>query len=275
MENVEQPTESTEQTATPVETEPTAQEQGESGQEGTELTAEQQAEASKKAEAEKATQRQSAFDKRIARMNWEKNEALREAQALREKYAHQEQQAKAEPQLHDFDSVEDFAKALTKFEQDKSEQDQNSRFEQQRSEQMRQAQAMKVDTAEAEFQKSHADYPQVVGSLISISGGQLPEHLGAAVLELGDDAPAVLYELGKDPVDYVDLLNMSPMHQLMKLGEVRASLKNNPKPPNVPNLPKPVELTQGKANTAKKNPLSMDDTNATAYIKSLQKKGSK
>lgn len=258
MDNIEQSAESTEQTTTPVEAEQTAQEQGESGQEGIELTEEQQAEATKKAEEEKADRNQKAIDARFAKITREKHEALREAQTLREKYASQEQRALSEPELHDFDSIEDYANALTKFQHDKAEQGVNARIEQQRNDQLRQAQAMKLDTAEAVFQKSHADYAQVVGSLISISGGQLPEQISSAMFELGDDAPAVMYAIGQDPVDFVDLLNMSPSQQLMKLGEVRASLKNNLKTPKTPNAPAPVTPTQGKANT-KTNPYKGSD----------------
>ncbi|WP_151805889.1 hypothetical protein [Acinetobacter bereziniae] len=257
MDNIEQTAENTDQPTTPVETDQLDQSQGDGGSD-VELTEEQQAEAAKKAEEEKAAHRQKAIDQRIAKITREKHEAIREAQALREKYAAQEQKALTEPQLHEFESIDDYAKALSKYQEDKANQNYQSQFEQQRNEQMRQAQALKLDAAEAEFQKSHTDYAQVVGNLVNISGGQLPEQLGAAVLELGDDAPAVLYEIGKDPVDFVDLLGMSPTHQLMKLGEIRASLKNNPKTPKIPNNPAPVSPAKGATNS-KKDPYKGSD----------------
>ncbi len=256
MENTEQSTETTEQTTPPVETEQSEQTQGDGSE--TELTEEQQAEAAQKAEDEKAAQRQSAIDKRIAKITWEKNEAIRKAQELEQKYAAQEQKSLAEPQLHDFDSIEDYAKALSKYQEDKANQNYQSQFEQQRNEQMRQAKALKLDAAEAEFQKAHPDYQRVVGSIVHISGGELPEQLSLAVLELGDAAPAVLYEIGKDPVDVVDLLNMSPVEQLMKIGEIRASLKNNPKTPKIPNNPAPVSPAKGATNS-KKDPYKGSD----------------
>ena len=147
--------------------------------------------------------------------------------------------------------LEDYAKALSKYQEDKANQNYQSQFEQQRNEQMRQAKALKLDAAEAEFQKAHPDYQRVVGSIVHISGGELPEQLSLAVLELGDAAPAVLYEIGKDPVDVVDLLNMSPVEQLMKIGEIRASLKNNPKTPKIPNNPAPVSPAKGATNSKK------------------------
>ena len=97
-----------------------------------------------------------------------------------------------------------------------------------------------------------------MGSLVHISGGELPEQLSRAVLELGDAAPAVLYELGKDPVDIVELLDMSPTQQLMKLGEIRATLKNSPKNPKIPNAPAPVNPPKGGANS-KKDPYKGSD----------------
>lgn len=258
MENTEQPIETAEQTTAPVETEQSEQAQGDGGSE-VELTEEQQTEAAaKKAEEEKAAQRQKTLDQRFAKLTWEKNEALRKAQELEQKYAKHEQSAQAEPQLHEFDSLEEYAKALSKYQQDKAEQNYLSKYEQQRLDQVRQAQAIKLDAAEAEFQKSHADYAQVVGSLVNLSGGQLPDQLGMAVLELGDDAPAVLYEIGKDPVDFVELLGMSPTHQLMKLGEIRATLKNSPKTPKIPNTPPPVNPPKGGANS-KKDPYKGSD----------------
>ena len=261
MDNIEQTTEATEQTAAPGETEHQQDEQSQGG-DGTsqvELTEEQQAEAAaKQAEDEKAAQRQAALDKRFAKLTWEKNEAIRKAQELEQKYAKQEQSSQAEPQLHEFDSIEDYAKALSKYKEDKVKQDYQSQFEQQRVEQLRQAQALKLDAAEAEFQKGHADYQQVVGNLVNLSGGQLPNELGNAVLELGDDAPAVLYEIGKDPVEFVELLGMSPTLQLMKLGEVRATLKNSPKTPKIPNTPAPVSPAKGVTNS-KKDPYKGSD----------------
>ena len=257
MDNTEQSTEVTEQTTTPVEAEQSEQSQGESGSE-VELTEEQQAEAAKKAEEEKAAQRQSKFDKRINQLTWEKNEAIRRAQELEQKYAKHEQTAQTEPQLHEYDSVEEYAKALSKYQSDKAKHDVQSQFEQQRIDQMRQAQALKLDAAEAEFQKSHADYQQVVGNLVNLSGGHLPDEMGMAVLELGDDAPAVLYEIGKDPVDFVELLGMSPTLQLMKLGEIRATIKNSPKTPKVPNNPAPVNPSKGVTNS-KKDPYKGSD----------------
>lgn len=257
MEDLEQTTDNTEQTTTPVETEQSEQPQGGDGSE-VELTEEQQAEATQKAEEEKAAQRQSAIDKRIAKITWEKNEAIRRAQELEQKYATQEQKSLSEPQLHEFDSIDDYAKALSKFQEDRAKQNYQSQFEQQHKEQMRQAQALKLDAAEADFQKTHTDYEQVVGNLVNISGGQLPDQLGAAVYELGDDAPAVLYAIGKDPVDFVELLSMSPTHQLMKLGEIRASLKNSPKTPKIPNAPAPVNPPKGGANS-KKDPYKGSD----------------
>ncbi|WP_336948638.1 hypothetical protein [Acinetobacter junii] len=257
MENTEQSTEITEQATTPVEVEQPEQNQGESGSE-VEPTEEQQVEAAKKAEEEKAAQRQKAIDQRFAKLTWEKNEALRKAQELEQKYANQEKSAQSEPQLHEFDSIEDYAKALSKYQENKAKQSFQSQFEQQRVEQLRQAQAIKLDAAEAEFQKSHADYQHVVGNLVNLSGGQLPEQLGAAVLELGDDAPAVLYQIGKDPVDFVDLLGMTPTQQLIKLGEIRATLKNSPKTPKIPNTPPPVNPPKGGANS-KKDPYKASD----------------
>lgn len=256
MDNTEQSTEITEQTTPPVETEQSEQTQGDGSE--TELTEEQQAEAAKKAEEEKAAQRQKAIDQRFAKLTWEKNEAIRKAQELEQKYAKQEQSTQSEPQLHEFDSIEDYAKALSKYQENKAKQSFQSQFEQQRVEQLRQAQAIKLDAAEAEFQKSHADYQHVVGNLVNLSGGQLPEQLGAAVLELGDDAPAVLYQIGKDPVDFVDLLGMTPTQQLIKLGEIRATLKNSPKTPKIPNTPAPVNPPKGGANS-KKDPYKASD----------------
>ncbi|WP_109439829.1 hypothetical protein [Acinetobacter haemolyticus] len=260
MDNIEQTTETTEQTSTPGEVEQQVeQQQGEEGNSQVELTEEQQAEAAaQKAEEEKAAHKQSAIDKRIAKLTWEKNEALRKAHELEQKYASQAQSVVKEPQLHEFDSIDEYAKAVSKYQEDKVRQDYQNQQEQQRTEQLRHAQAVKLEVAEAEFQKAHPDYLRVVGSLVQISGGELPEQLSMAVLELGDAAPAVLYEIGKDPVDVVELLDMTPTQQLMKLGEIRATLKNNPKTPKIPNAPAPVNPAKG-GTSSKKDPHSGSD----------------
>lgn len=260
MDNTEQTNDTTEQTAasSEVEQQQVEQPQGDEGSNQVELTEEQQAEAAKKAEEEKTAQRQSAVDKRIAKLTWEKNEALRKAQELEQKYASQAQSAVKEPQLHEFDSIDEYAKAVSKYQEDKVKQEYQNQYEQQRAEHLRQAQAVKLEAAEAEFQKAHPDYLRVVGSLVQISGGELPEQLSMAVLELGDAAPAVLYELGKDPVDVVELLDMTPTQQLMKLGEIRAALKNNPKTPKIPNAPAPVNPAKG-GTSSKKDPHSGSD----------------
>lgn len=258
MEDLEQSIESTEQTNTGVESEEQSEQSQGDGESEVELTEEQQVEASKRAEEERAVHRQKTIDQRFAKLTWEKNEAIRKAQELEQKYAKHEQSNFVEPQLHDFESIDDYVAALSTYQENKVEQSYNMRLEQQFNEQLRQAQFIKLDTSETEFQKLHADYPLVVKSLVDLSGGELSEHLSSVVLELGNEAPAVLYEIGKDPVEFVELLNMSPMHQLMKIGEVRASLKNISKTPKIPNAPTPVSPIQGRANT-KKDPYKGSD----------------
>lgn len=259
MDNIEQTTETTEQTSTPGEVEQhVEQQQGNEGSE-VELTEEQQAEATaKQAEEEKAAQRQAAIDKRFAKLTWEKNEALRKAQELEQKYAKHEQSSKAEPQLHEFDSIDDYAKAIREYQSELAKKEYHDQYEQQRIEQMRQAQSVKIDAAETEFLKTNPDYNNVVSNLVNLTGGQLPEELSVAVLELGSDAPAVLYEMAKDPADVAELLDMSPTQQLMKLGEIRATLKNSPKTPIIPNTPAPVSPAKGVTNS-KKDPYKGSD----------------
>lgn len=225
--------------------------------EGT-ATPESEAEAKKKVEEERHKKRQAAIDNRFAKLHYEKKEAERQAQALREKYESQEQSSLKEPQLHDYDSIDEWSKALGEYQVKKAEKEVTSRFEQQRTEQQQMAQQVKLEAAETEFQKTNPDYQRVVGGLVSLSGGQLSQQLSSVILELGDEAPAILYELAKEPEDCIDLLNASPTMQLLKLGEIRASLKNAPKIPKIPNAPAPVTLTQGKANT-KKDPYKGSD----------------
>ena len=239
------------------------------GAEQSEASAQQKAEQESR---ERDAKRKSAVEQRFAKMTWEKNEALRELQELRQKYASQEQQHLQEPSLYDFDSIDDYSKAMAEFQEKKAEQNFQGRFEQQQAEQQRHAQTLKLESAETAFHKQHADYYNVVGNLVGLSGGQLPEQLSAAIFELGQEAPAILYEIGKDPVECIELLNMPPNLQWMKLGEVRASLKNTTTPPKVPNAPAPVSPVTGKANV-KKNPLEMGDGDAVNYLKSLRKKG--
>ncbi|RZF53685.1 hypothetical protein EXE30_06835 [Acinetobacter halotolerans] len=211
----------------------------------------------KKEEAAQA-KRQSAIDRRFAQLTWEKNEAIRKAQALEQQYGKPEELK--EPSMQDFDSIADWQNALSTYLTQKAEQDTAKRFEQQRQEQFQIAQAAKLETAEAEFAKTHPDYQNRIGGLVHYAGGELPQHLSDAVFELGDDAPAVLYELSKDPTDVMDLINLSPMAQLIRIGEVRASIKNNPKPtPKAPQIPQPVSLAQSKSN-AKKDIHKMSDS---------------
>lgn len=272
MEDIEQTTHATEQhTAPSDETQNAKQTQGDGGSE-VELTEEQkQAESAKKAEETRAAEQQSAIDRRFAKLTWEKNEAIREAQALREKYVAQEQKSLVEPEVHDYESIDDFKKALSDFYKTQTAQDYQSQFENQRQQQVRQAQQIKLESAEVEFEKAHPDFTQRVSTLVQLSGGELPQQLNIAALDLGEDAPAVFYEICKDPADVINLLEMTPNQQLMKLGEVRATLKNSPKTPKIPNIPPPINPANGKPSNGKKNPLSMSDTEATAYIKSLRK----
>ncbi|MFW2078826.1 hypothetical protein ACG94X_14115 [Acinetobacter sp. ULE_I010] len=258
MENIEQPAEDTTLPNTAIESEQVADQSQGDGDSEVELTAEQQAEATQKAETEKATQRQNAIDKRINKLTWERNEAFRKAEALEAKYGAVNQANLKEPQLHEYESVEDFAKAVVQYQKTAAERGMENHFEQQRNEQMYQAQVIKLDTAEAAFTKDHADYHHVIDGLVNLSGGQFPEQISIAVLDLGEDAPAVLYQIGKDPADFIDLLNMSPLQQMMKLGEVRASLKNAPKLPKISNAPPPVNPPKGGANS-KKDPYKGSD----------------
>lgn len=258
MDNTEQTTDNPEQALTPSEETQAEQTQSEGGGEA-ELTEEQQqAEVTKKTEEVHAAERQSAYDKRIAKLTREKYDAIREAEALREKYATQEQKAYVEPQLHDFESLDDYAKALSDFHKAKSVQDYQNQFEQERSTQIREAQVAKLQTAETEFTKLHPDFKQVLQTTLELSGGAISENISNALLEVAEDAPAVLYELAKDPVDYVELLGMSPINQLLKIGEVRATLRNKPKTPKIPNIPTPINPSKGGSNS-KKDPYKGSD----------------
>lgn len=101
---------------------------------------------------------------------------------------------------------------------------------------MRFAEDVKAKIVEA-GQKAYPDFDSVVGKIRDITGPVIPRSIVEAALET-DEAPKVLYELGKNPQKVDELLALSPARQAVAVAKFAASFGK--RPVEVSGAPAPV-----------------------------------
>ncbi|WP_410210234.1 hypothetical protein [Aquirhabdus sp.] len=211
-----------------------------------------------------------AIERRIAeltRMRYESDrraeEAERVAQALRQRYEEPVQQSPQDgrPMIEWFDTLTDYEHALEEYATRQVYQKVSHQFEQQRYAVAQAEVGQRFVQAESRFSKENPDYQHVVNNLSVLVGDDgLPAHLRDVILQ-SDVAPALLYELGQDLDEFSDFLEMPPLEQLMRLGEIRAAVKQGSRRQHTPqaaHLPKPISPVSSNA-SAKRDPYKMSD----------------
>lgn len=220
--------------------------------------AEESVNAEKSAEAESTTAEapegdgdqkpKSKAEKRIDRLTWEKNEALRQVDRLKQQLS---EPASDVPREGDFETYEDFvvAKAAHSMEMKQRQQREaelaahqqaiQSQRRHQFNQQVQDAQARYDDFNEVAFNPS-VPISNVVAELLTTS----------------DKGADLAYHLGSHPEVAAQLAQMEPMRAAIEIGKIEARL-NLPKPKTVTSAPEPIKPIGGIGDSAAVDPSKM------------------
>lgn len=204
-------------------------------------------------------QKQARRESRRSASNARKAAALAEAQTearmLRERLERFEKPVEAtpEPKREDFDSLEDFHKALARSEAQKITKETIEADRKARSQQETQARTQETDKKVADawtkgeeaFKKEAKDYDEVVGEFVESDLSDLDPTARRAILE-SDLGQRVLYHLAKNPDEAERIAQLSPTRQVIEIGKLED--KVNP-PKKQSSAPAPVSGVKGSSVT--------------------------
>lgn len=188
--------------------------------------------------------KQTGRQKRISKLIKQRAKAEAEAQVLRDQLAQyqnpkaQDQEAKTQevtpaatatdssrPSPDDYDSQEDYIEAIAdwKYEQRKSVDEKKQAQENQKTQYQ---QTRDSFTARAiEFGKAKSDYEEVIAGVGDLSPSLTVQQIW---FEAGEDGPALMYEMAKDPEEFERINNLSPILAARAIGRIEARLSNEP-----------------------------------------------
>jgi hypothetical protein len=193
-------------------------------------------------EAEKV---QHAMQKRIDKMTAKLAERERQIQEIEQKYLKEKPVQSTAPKEDDFESVEDYLKALGRYEAEqeiKTKETERQNAERQAAYQKMIAERQNLAAEkEAEIKKVTPDYDEkvkVVEESISMLSDSQKGSIGFQVfrdmLFSSDNMPALTYELGKNPDLMDEMLTMNPLQIARKIARLEIQLENAPKPQTKP-----------------------------------------
>ena len=208
--------------------------------------------------------------KRINELTREKYEAKREAdywkqQAERAAFESQQRQTapaqakvEGEPKPEQFESFEEYNRALVRFEariliDQERQADQQSKAKQQEQ----QAQTAWKER-EASAREKIVDYDAVVYPMLDIPAVAHNPYFAAALMgsPIGTE---VLYHLGKNPAEAIRIANMNPADCAREIGKLEGKLESQSK--QTSSAPKPPKPVQGgaQATTGLRDDISVDE----------------
>lgn len=170
-----------------------------------------------------------------------------------------------EPNIEDFETLEDYQKAERKYGAELAKQEFQKGQSQNTQQTEIQSQLQAYQTREAELATTISDYKDVIAVADQIIGeAGLPTEVSLALIKNPNGA-RIGYEICKDTDQLIEFLGMSPSEQLMRIGEVNATLpKASAKTPTSANLPKPITPVSGNA-TANKDVKRMSTAEFIAH----------
>jgi len=151
-----------------------------------------------------------------------------------------------EPKLEQFQSYDDYVKAMAKHEAGKhvKEMTEAERKEQQQAAQRQQAQKVLIEhqARQAKATEKYEDYEEV-----AFGNPHMPEHMVRAIIE-SETGPELAYWLGKNLAESERISKLSPILAIKELGKIEAKLEAPPPVPAKPSsAPAPIVPIGGKA----------------------------
>lgn len=202
------------------------------------------------------------MQKRIDKLTWEKNEALRrENERLRAEVSAQSKPAPSEtvaPTLeqHGFDEAK-YQKALLDYFEKRADAMVDKKLAERDSKTKAKERAMSFEERAAEFAKTKPDYAEKVFSDDLI----ITDDMADAIRESG--RPDIAYYLGDNPEKAAAIAKLSPMGQAREIGRIEAILEADevkPAPkPLVSKAPPPPPKIDASEPAIEKDPSEMSD----------------
>lgn len=227
----------------------------------TDETAEAPAEAKEeqKPELTEADKIRHAMQKRIDRLTAKSSAAEQQLQEVMERLKQFDQpETNDAPKEDDFETVEDYLKAVGKWEAKqeaaKAEQEKTAQAQKQAFEAKMNAKRAEFEAKEAELRKTTPDYDETVQVLNEYVDGvdqkSAEFQVFRDVLMGSNDMAAMSYHLGKNPEILENLSKADPITIARTLFRIEYDLEKAPKPqPSV--SPKPPRAVSSKSNATK------------------------
>lgn len=202
-------------------------------------------------ESRRLSRRQRARDAEVRRLA----EAETETRLLRERIARQEGQqppaATTEPKREEFDSLEDYHRALARHEakevaRQTIETDAKARQDKETAARAEADSKRKGDDwskREEAFQAKAKDYEEVVGDFVKEDLDGIHLNARSAILE-SDLGPELLYHLAKNPDEAERIAKLSPTRQVIEIGKLEDKVVPAKKQSSAP---PPVSPVKGKS----------------------------
>lgn len=179
-----------------------------------------------------------------------------ELNALKSKSGPKPEEDADAPRQDDFNTVGEWAKAVSKYEVAKA-----LKAERLQSEQSRQTQA--IQNAKQAFGEKVAavakeipDYYEVVGA----ADVDVPPHIASHIVESGEVGVRLGYHLAKHPEELDRIMKLSPIRAIAELGKLETQLEKKPEPakpaasakPAVSRAPAPITPLDGSSTSVPK-----------------------
>ncbi len=166
------------------------------------------------------------------------------------------------PNIEDFDDLDDYLQAEREFGawlgQRQMQQHQQHSQQQSRQQQETVTLLQGYQAQESQLARSLPDYHEVIATADAIIGESgLPVDVSLALLKNPNGA-RIGYELARDSDTLIDFLNLTPMEQLVRIGELSARLPRKAATPHAADLPKPISPVSGNS-TASRDKYKMSD----------------
>lgn len=216
-----------------------------------------QAEASTQQEPSEAEKLKAAYEKRISRITAARHAEARRADEYAKKLEAYQKPAQTDdgsPKESDFATVEDYNKALGRWEAQQEFAKKEAEAKQKEAETQRQAKVAQLQKAheakEAEIRKQNPRYDEnasVVNEAISLANRDTPEFKAFAdAMITSDNMAAVTNFLGENPDRIEALFSMNPAQIYREIARIELQLATPPEPEEetevklVPTPPKPI-----------------------------------
>lgn len=244
--------------------------------EGTEENEEQGEEQSQKPKKNRVKDRIDKLNARISEKERElehwRTEALKAAS--KDKGANVEAKPSDEkPNPDKFESYDEYVEALTDWKADQREKAREAKEREKSLISEQESKTQAVRQASIEFAKEHEDFNERIQDLNDI---EMSLAVQDALLN-SENAPALMYELAKDPDHFEKICQMPAGRAYREIGKVEARLESSSKetkeeqPKKITKAPQPLKGLNSKTAQASK---SLDDMDYEEYRKSRNAVGS-